>query len=434
MGTELTARACAALIVADVLKGRSLTESLGHKTARVKDSDRAFVSELAYGSCRWWYRLDTVAGKLSNKPFKKRDQDIRALLTIGLYQLEFTRVPAHAAVAETAGAARGLGKPWAVSVINAILRRYQREREALQQVLSGQPSYRYAQPDWLVNALRRDWPEQWPKILEGLLQKPPFTLRVNLQRIELSRYAGLLAQSGLTARPVPGVPSALVLDRAVVVDQLPGFGDGLVSVQDAGAQLAAHILQPERGDRVLDACAAPGGKTGHLFEWERDIRLTAVDVDASRLQSVDENMQRLGYEPVLVVGDASNPEPGWASGQFDRILVDAPCTATGVIRRHPDIKLLRRADDVVKLADRQKNILNSLWSLLKPGGKMLYATCSLLAMENELQMKRFVEHTKDAEIGDLGGYPGHVLEHGLQTLPGEHEMDGFYYSLITKKA
>lgn len=433
MRTELTARACAAQVVSDVLNGKSLTETLGQKIALAKESDRALVSELAYGACRWWYQLDAVVQKLAKKSFKQRDRDIHALLVIGLYQLEHTRIPAHAALAETAGAARELGKSWAVGVINAILRRFQRERETLQEELSNQPDYRFAQPGWLLDMVRQDWPDHWTTILEGLLRKPQFTVRVNLQRISVQQYTGLLVQSGLTAKPVKGVPSALVLDKPVGVDRLPGFSEGLVSVQDAGAQLAAQILCPEKGDHVLDACAAPGGKTGHLFEVEPDIRLTAMDVDSSRLQNVSENMQRLRYQATLVTGDASKPDPSWASCQYERILLDVPCSATGVICRHPDIKLLRRAGDITKLAIRQQRILKSLWPLLKPGGKMLYATCSLLARENELQIEWFLEQAADAEVLDISSYPGHALNHGLQTLPGGSDMDGFYYSLMRKK-
>lgn len=428
-------RSRAALVLAGVFRGQSLTEALRERQQQVEERDRALLAELTYGVCREFFHLDATASLLFRQPMKAKDQDIRALVLVGLYQLLSTRIPAHAAIGETAGAARVLKKKWAVAVVNGILRRFQREREQLlvEVEKQGSAEVRYNQPGWLVDALFMAWPDQAENILNGLQLRPPFTLRVNLQRCSLSEYVSLLAAEGLPGRPVPGIASALLLEKPVAVNRLPGFAKGLVSVQDAGAQMAAFLLDAHSGTRVLDACAAPGGKTGHLLERTPDLDLTAMDVDEQRLQRVEENMRRLGFRPDLVVGDAADPRGGWSKGKYDRILVDAPCTATGVVRRHPDIKLLRRPADVDVLVQRQATILEAQWSLLKPGGRMLYATCSLLPRENDEQIDGFLMKHRDARAVMLATRRGIRTLHGLQLLPDTLETDGFYYALLEKK-
>ncbi|WP_456377362.1 16S rRNA (cytosine(967)-C(5))-methyltransferase RsmB [Thiolapillus sp.] len=428
-------RSRVALVLAEVLRGHSLTEALQIHQPRVAERDRALLAELAYGVCREFFYLDAIAGQLLRQPLKKKDQDIRALLLSGLYQLVFTRIPAHAAIGESAGAARLLKKKWAVAVVNGSLRCFQRESQQLIEKIKRQntPEVRYNQPRWLVDAICKAWPQQAESVLKGLQLRPPFILRVNLQRCELSEYISELAAEGLKGRLVPGIPSALMLEKPVDVSRLPGFGEGRVSVQDGGAQLAAFLLDAQPGMRVLDACAAPGGKTGHLLEHTPDLDLVAVDVDAQRLARVAENMQRLGFSPQLLAGDASRPEGAWAKCVYDRILVDAPCTATGVMRRHPDIKLLRRPADVEALVQRQKEILAAQWSLLKPGGKMLYATCSLLPQENDEQISSFLREHEDARAVMLASRTGIGMHHGLQLLPDKLETDGFYYALLEKQ-
>jgi len=428
-------RSRVAVVLANVLHGQSLTEALRQPQQQVAERDRALLAELTYGVCREYFFLDALASLLFRQPMKKKDQDIHALVLSGLFQIMFTRIPIHAAIGETAGAARILKKPWAVAVVNGILRRFQREREQLTEQIEQQASVevRFNQPAWFIDDLYKAWPRQAEAILEGLKLRPPFTLRVNLQRCELSEYASVLAAKGLLSRPVSGIASALVLEKPVSVSQLPGFDDGLVSVQDAGAQLAAFFLDAQPGMRVLDACAAPGGKTGHLLEHTSNLELVAVDVDEGRLARVAENMQRLGFGPQLVVADASRPAEEWSKGGFDRILVDAPCTATGVMRRHPDIKLLRKPRDVKALVQRQKQILAEQWQLLKPGGKMLYATCSLLPQENDEQIGTFIKEHADARIVMLAFQKGISTLHGLQLLPDTRETDGFYYALLEKQ-
>ncbi len=423
-------------MLADVLHGHSLTEALRVHQPQLAERDRALLAELAYGVCREYFFLDAIAAQLLRQPMKKKDQDIHALLLTGLYQIVFTRIPAYAAIGATAGAARLLKKKWAVAVINGTLRRFQRECRQLTEKIEGQnsPEVRYNQPRWLVDAIYKAWPQQAEAVLKGLQLRPPFTLRVNLQRCELSEYVSELADGKLRGEPVAGISSALMLEKPVAVSRLPGFGNGQVSVQDAGAQLAAFMLAARPGMRVLDACAAPGGKTGHLLEHTPDLELAALDVDEQRLARVAENMQRLGFSPQLVVGDASRPEGAWArTAAYDRILVDAPCTATGVMRRHPDIKLLRRPGDVEALVLRQKEILVAQWPLLKPGGRLLYVTCSLLPQENDEQISAFLREHEDARAVMLASRTGINMHHGLQLLPDTLETDGFYYALLEKQ-
>ncbi|MFM1892083.1 MAG: hypothetical protein RLZ44_1160 [Pseudomonadota bacterium] len=426
-------RLAAALALGDVLAGRSLSDSLPMRSAALQGRDRALAAELAYGSCRWFWRLDALGERLLHRPLPQRERPVRALLLVGLYQLLYTRVPAHAAVAETAGAARALGKPWATGLLNAALRRLQREQADLLDGLDDDPVTRYALPGWLIAELRAAWPQRWEQLCAALNLHPPMTLRVNLQRISRPAYAASLGEAGVAARPLPGLPAALTLDRALDVQQLPGFADGLVSVQDAGAQYAAPLLDLAPGQRVLDACAAPGGKTGHLLECRPDLQLTAVDLEPARLARVQENLQRLGLPAELRLGDAAAPAADWAQPPYQRILLDVPCSATGVLRRHPDIRLLRRAADIPALAQRQDAILDAMWPLLQPGGKLLYVTCSLMPVENELRIESFMQRHQDVIALPLPGHWGEARGPGRQLLPSATQ-DGFFYALLGKGA
>jgi 16S rRNA (cytosine967-C5)-methyltransferase len=423
-------RVAAARALAAILGGRSLSEVL--PVATVPARDRALLAELVFGTCRWFHRLDFYLGHLLGRPLKPRDADVRTLLLVGLYQLTELRVPAHAAVDETVGAARGLGKAWAVGLVNGVLRGFLRQRTALEDAARGDPAAAYAHPAWLVERLQVAWPADWQAILEAANGRPPMTLRVNRLRADRAAAAQDLAAVGLRASPVPDVPSALVLEQPADVAALPGFAEGVLSVQDAGAQLAAPLLDPQPGERVLDACAAPGGKTGHLLEWCPDAEVVAVDVDPGRLARVRENLDRLGLQAQLFAGDAAQPAGPWAGVSYDRILLDVPCTATGVIRRHPDIKLLRRPTDVADLVERQSRILDAVWPLLRPGGILLYVTCSLLPDENHLQIDRFLGRRGDASALAIEAPWGHPAGAGRQTLPGEQTMDGFFYARLQK--
>lgn len=421
----------AARAVLDVLKGQSLGDALARHADGVAVRDRALTAELAYGVCRHYFRLQAVADRLLAKPLKARDRDIAILLLVGIYQLHYTRVPPHAAISETVSASRLVGKSWASGLLNGILRRFQREGESLLAQVDGQSAARCSLPDWLLDALRQAWPADWERVAEAWLQRPPMTLRVNLGRIDRDRYVERLAEAGIGSVPVPGVPTALVLDHAMDVEQLPGFVEGLVSVQDAGAQLAAGYLDLAAGQQVLDACAAPGGKTGHILELHADCHVTALDIDEGRLLRVTDNLRRLGLAAEVVAGDAADPVGDWAGCRYDRILADVPCSATGVIRRHPDIRLLRRADDIDVLAGRQARILDRLWPLLKPGGKLLYATCSVLPRENRQQVEAFLQRQSDAELEPLSG--ADTGDGMCQILPGDDGMDGFFYARLRKR-
>jgi 16S rRNA (cytosine967-C5)-methyltransferase len=357
---------------------------------------------------------------------------VRGLLLVGLYQLAEMRVAAYAAVDETVAAARVLGKDWAAGLVNGVLRAFLRERAALELAAAADPAAAHAHPSWLVARLQAAWPDDWPALLHAGNGRPPMTLRVNRLRVSVAAYLGTLAAAGLAAVPAELVPSAVVLAQPVDVGRLPGFGAGAVSVQDAGAQLAAPLLDPQPGQAVLDACAAPGGKTGHLLEGCPDARVTAVDVDARRLARVRENLDRLGLAARLAEGDAEHPAGEWAAERYDRILLDVPCTATGVIRRHPDIKLLRRAPDVGELVARQARILDAVWPLLRPGGILLYVTCSLLPEENEGQIARFLGRRPDARAVPIEAVWGRPAGAGRQILTGEHGMDGFYYARLRR--
>ena len=420
-------------VVMAVLEGRSLDSALATIPMAADDRDRALAAELSFGVCRWYRRLDALVSSLLQKPFKRRDRDLHVLLLVGAYQLLYSRVPAHAALSTAVETSRRLGKAWASKLINGVLRHLQREHEVLAARVDAEEAVRYAQPDWLYQAICAAWPEQRGKILAALQARPPMVLRVDMNRISRAEYARQLAARGLAAAPHATVASALVLDAPAAVGDLPGFDAGLVSVQDAGAQLAGAYLDVQPGQRVLDACAAPGGKTLDILQRAPDLRLTALDVDPDRLQRVGENLRRAGLDAQLQVGDASLTENAeWAQRRYDRILLDAPCSATGVMRRHPDIRLLRRATDIAGLVERQAAILRALWPLLVPGGRLLYVTCSLLPEENAQQVDAFLALHPDAAAVDLPATPGSRSGKGVQLLPGVDDTDGFYYAALNK--
>lgn len=428
----MNTRLVAARVLSRVLQdGQSLTAALDNAFLSIESGkDRAFIQALCYGVCRQFHRLDFILSQLLDKPLK--DADVKSLALVGLYQLKFMRVKPHAAVSETVLAARK--KPWAKSLINAVLRTYLREQEELEHKADKCQVAALSHPDWLIKQIEQDWPEQALTIFLENNQQPPMVLRVNLAKTSREHYLQLLTGQDIAAEAVSFCPSAIRLDKPVPVDLLPGFAEGLVSVQDTAAQLAAGLLDVQPGQRVLDVCAAPGGKTAHILETQTLLKeLVAVDIDASRMLRVSENCQRLGLQATLVVGDAANPG-GWWDGQlFDRILLDAPCSALGVIRRHPDIKLLRRAEDIGPLQAMQKAILQAVWPLLAPGGLLVYATCSILKQENEQQVQAFLaEHNDAVELPIEAGW-GISGICGRQIITGESAMDGFYYARISKQ-
>lgn len=430
----LTARGAAARILAGVFRdGLTLDEQLPGFRARLDNArDRAFAQELCYGVLRWYYRLDFLARRLLARPPPKKEAEVLAVILCGLYQLIFLRTPDHAAVSESVEAAREIGRPRAAPLLNAVLRRFQREQVELIAQADADPVARHAHPAWLIEALRRDWPAYWEGVLEENNRRPPMHLRVNRRKTSAEEFLRRLAIAGIDAAAIPGTETGVALARPVEVEALPGFDEGAVSVQDAGAQAAAEILDARPGERVLDACAAPGGKTCHILERQPELaELVAVDRDEARLALVRENLDRLGLRARTLCADAA--KAGWYDGAaFDRILLDVPCSATGVIRRHPDIRLLRRPDQIRRYADTQDELLHACWPLLRQGGRMLYATCSLLREENDARIEKFRNNNKDVGVLEIGGTRGIATGVGRQTVPGHADADGFYYALLEK--
>jgi 16S rRNA (cytosine967-C5)-methyltransferase len=429
----LNTRWIAARVITRVIQdGQSLTSALDNILKPVESAqDKAFIQAICYGVCRFYHRLDFISNALINKPLKTLE--VKALILIGLYQLNYMRVKPHAAVSETVQAARSL--PWARALINGVLRNYLRKQDELEQQASNVKTAAFSHPDWLILSIEHDWSEQAETILFENNQAPPMALRVNTTKTTIDQYLQLLQDQPISAKAVSFCPSGIILDKPVPIEALPRFADGWVSIQDCAAQLAAELLAVESGQRVLDVCAAPGGKTAHLLERHAGIReLVAVDIDEGRMLRVKENLDRLQLKATLIVGDAANPNAWWDGKHFDRILLDAPCSATGVIRRHPDIKLLRRDEDIAALVAMQKNMLNAIWPLLASGGVLLYATCSVLKNENEKQIQDFLSTHNDAVelpiTTDEWGVPGLF---GRQILTGESFMDGFYYARIVKQ-
>lgn len=424
----MNVRAAAAKVIYQVVdQGQSLSTALPAAQQDIKERDHALLQEMCYGVLRWLPRLESVTQQLMDKPLKGKQRVFHHLILVGLYQLGYMRIPAHAAVAETVNATKNLKKPQLRGLINAILRNYQRQQESLDQQAISHDAGRYGHPGWLLKLLKANYPEQLDSITTANNTKAPMWLRVNRQHHSRDAYRVLLDEAGIETDIHTEAPDALKLHAPCDVSKLPGFAEGWVSVQDAAAQLSVEYLQPQAGELILDCCAAPGGKTAHIMERQPDTQVVAIDCDDNRLKRVHDNLQRLNLTAQVLCADARYPEEWWQGEQFDRILLDAPCSATGVIRRHPDIKWLRRADDIAALAQLQSEIVDAMWQQLKPGGTLVYATCSITPQENSEQVKAFLERTADAElIGSDRQQPGR------QILPGEQDMDGFYYAVMRK--
>lgn len=398
-----------------------------------RPEDGGLLQELTYGTLRWRWRLEAMANLLLERPLKQRDGDIWLLLLLGLYQLTFMQLPSAIAVNATVGTADQLGKDWARGLLNAVLRRFLREQDSLLAAADQDVPARYSHPSWLIEKLRADWPDAWEQLALANNQRPPMVLRVNRRRISRDAYAATLKSQGMDAELLTYAPDGLHLAMPVDVRHLPGFADGQVSVQDGAAQLAASLLGLLPGHRVLDACSAPGGKTCHMLEVCPNLsQVVALDNDPSRLDRLAANLQRLGLSAVLRVGDARSPASWWDKKPFDRILLDPPCTATGVIRRHPDIKTLRQPQDLTNFAIRQAQMLQALWPTLRVGGMLLYATCSVLNEENAGQVSMFLNANPDARPIPLQVPWGREAGAGRQVLTGEDGMDGFFYAAIEK--
>lgn len=428
-------RATAAQIVFQVVEeGQSLSTVLPHGQQQIPAKDKALLQEICFGTLRWLNRLECMLDQLVDRQLKGRHRPLHYLMLVGLYQLFYTRIPAHAALSETVNATKIMKGDSFRGLINGMLRNAQRQEAELKAAADKNEVSRFAYPKWLLKKVKESCKVRgYVSAVNASNEYPPMWLRVNLARNSRDEYQQQLADVGIESTPHSQCRSALQLAKPCDVSLLPGFGKGDASVQDAAAQHAAWLLDAQPEELVLDACAAPGGKTAHILELQPAIRqLVAVDSDEKRLARVQENLDRIGLSATLIHGDASQPASWWQGELFDRILLDAPCSATGVIRRHPDIKWLRRAEDIQALATLQRQILDAMWDQLKPGGILLYATCSILSEENTLQIKAFLEQTQDAIHIPL--HDADTLESpGWQILPGEDGMDGFFYAKLQKR-
>lgn len=422
-------RAAAAEVIHQVLdRGLSLSSVLPKAQQQIAERDHALLQELCFGTLRVLPRLESCLKQLMDKPLTGKQRVVHHLLLIGLYQQIYTRIPPHAAVGECVNAVVNLKRPALRGLVNGVLRRFQRESDDILCISDQKTADNCLHPQWFVKRLRAAYPEQWANILHNNNQKPPMWLRVNRQHNNRDQYLALLQQQEIEATAHPLQGDAICLTTPSPVTALPGFDLGWITVQDVSAQHAVDLLAPQNHELILDVCAAPGGKTTHILEAAPQARVVAVDVEQNRLNRVQENLNRLQQQATLICGDGRTPQAWWQGEQFDRILLDAPCSATGVIRRHPDIKWLRRDDDIATLTALQREILDANWQQLKPGGTLIYATCSILPEENALQIDDFLQRTPDAQRIDLDTETAPYW----QLLPDTLSGDGFFYAKLKK--
>lgn len=402
----------------------------------VDPRDIGFVKECCFGVLRWFHQLSSIKSLLLNSPLKKKDGDIDSLILLGLFQLLYTKVPDHAAVSETVSVCKDLKKEWATRLVNKCLRRFIKEKEALLLSLKESEEAYLSHPVWFIKRVKEAWPNHWESILVSNNQKPPLWLRVNCQKTSQTDYLALLKQNDIEAVASNDVPSGILLQKAISTQHIPQFKEGLSSVQDIAGQFAANLLDLKKGQRVLDACAAPGSKTCHILELQPELsKLVIVDKSAKRFPMVKENIMRLGLDyrnTQLILADVTHTKQWWDGSEFDRILLDVPCSAMGIIRRHPDIKVLRQSDDIDHISQVQMQMLIALWRLLKKKGKLLYSTCSILPEENEQIVSSFLAHNDDVKIEKIDLPIGQKQKYGVQLFPEERGSDGFYYALLRK--
>jgi len=421
-----------AQVLLDVEQGRSLAQVMPEAQQRVGDSDRAGLQALSYGACRWFYRLEAELATRLKRPLRASDRIVHHLLITALFQLRHSERADYAVVNEAVEACRTLGRPHLTGLVNGVLRSAQRDGEPAE-ITGGDD--RFSHPSWMTEKLRHNWPEHWQSILDANNRQGPMTLRVNQARTNREQYRQQLAEVGIESQPTDFAPHALQLTAAVPVTRLPYFEDGLVSVQDEAAQLCTDLLQLAPGQRVLDACAAPGGKTCAILEACPGLaEVVAVDSAGARLPRLEDNLRRLDLAATVIEADAGDTKQWWDGRLFDRILLDAPCSGSGVIRRHPDIKMLRRETDLPALASIQLELLERLWQILAPGGRLVYATCSVFPQENHRIIQRFIKSTADARLGAMD-YPwGIDTGAGRQLFPNPQAHDGFFYASLDKES
>ncbi|MDM3518655.1 16S rRNA (cytosine(967)-C(5))-methyltransferase RsmB [Citrobacter sp. Ca225] len=429
MNKKLNLRSMAAQAVEQVVEqGHSLSNVLPPLQQKVSDKDKALLQELCFGVLRTLSQLDWLINKLMSRPMTGKQRTVHYLIMVGFYQLLHTRIPPHAALAETVEGAVAIKRPQLKGLINGVLRQFQRQQEVLLAEFASSDA-RFLHPGWLLKLLQKAYPTQWEAIIDANNQRPPMWLRVNRIHHTRDSWLALLENAGMKGFTHPDYPDAIRLETAAPVHTLPGFDEGWVTVQDASAQGCVAFLAPQNGEHILDLCAAPGGKTTHILEAAPEANVLAVDVDEQRLSRVYDNLKRLRMKATVKQGDGRFPAQWCGEQQFDRILLDAPCSATGVIRRHPDIKWLRRDRDITELAKLQAEILDAVWPHLKSGGTLVYATCSVLPEENSQQVHAFLQRTTDAMLSETGT----PEMPGLQNLPGAEDGDGFFYAKLIKK-
>lgn len=421
------------LLTSVVKDGKSLGELLRTRQQNLESREAARLQELSFGTIRWSYRLDAIVSQLQRKPLRHKDTDVRVLLWQALYEILYMRTPDYAVVNSYAALTKRLRKHWAKALVNATLRGFLRCREEVIDRADAAPEARYSLPLWVYDRIVDDWENLAEGVCAAGNRKAPLVLRVNQRVKSRQQYVDLLRSAGLQATLPRLGQCSVEVSGAVKVQSLPGFEGGQFSVQDSAAQLAAELLLPVSGERVLDACAAPGGKTCHLLEMAPDINLLAIDNDPARLQRVKENIDRLGLQADLKCADSAAIDDWWDGCLFDAVLLDAPCSAVGVLRRHPDIRRLRRETDIPVLAARQGQLLKSLWQTVRPGGRLIYVTCSVLKQENEAIITAFLAETPTARERPIEADWGFAGLHGRQILPGQHDSDGFYYAILDKR-
>ena len=421
-------------------KGRSLGDELPKQQEKAALKDKGLLQEICYGVLRFLPELENDVRGLMQKPLTGKQRVFHFLLLVGVYQIKYMRIPDHAAVSETVAGTSTLKNRHMKALINGVLRNFVRANEKKIGVESTSSAYslpapvQFNHPSWFIKKVQHAYPDKWQSILNANQKKPPMWLRVNRKHHSNESYLKLLSSAGILVKTVDTINEAIELSNPTDVSKLPGFEQGWVSIQDGAAQHAAQLLNCQTDENVLDCCAAPGGKTCHILERTPDIAsMTAIDVEASRLVRVEENLNRLGLKANVIAADAANSKTWWQGQLFDKILLDAPCSGTGVIRRHPDIKWLRKASDIDTLVVLQQQILKETWSLLKPGGTLLYATCSILPQENCEQIELFLESNSDAQLIEVDETENKdKVNVGWQLLPGESNMDGFYYAKLLK--
>ena len=434
MSDDANPRASAALAVQRVVhRGWQLPSTLERMLDGQSAENRRLINEMASGTVRWYWLLEHLLSTLLERPLRRKDQDLQCLLYVGLYQLEFMHKPQYATVSETVDATGALGKFWARGLVNAVLRKFLRIRAELD-FEKFSDVCRFSHPGWMIKAIKRDWPECWQSILAANNQKPGMTLRVNINRTSVEEYLHVLQNAGIDANADTASPVAVKLCERTSVDRLPGFHEGIVSVQSTASQLAALSLDLAPGQRVLDACSAPGGKLLHIQEIAPELdEVVAVDIDKARAGQIVDNLTRAGQSATLVVADASDPDDWWDGRRFDRILIDAPCSALGVVSKHPDIKHHRKPADIDRVVEVQGKLLNALLPLLNRNGKLLYTTCSILARENDSQIGKLLHDHSEFTCEHLPSAIGQPTKYGRQRLQGKAGSDGFYYASITRR-